>query len=86
MQKERSRDCSRYIYGSIRPSWILQHAGYMSASEDLGEDPTLLTQVVSLVQLCCGICAMCQKRAAGCGQTTGTWRRRTSLVAQLHFG
>ena len=43
MQKERSRDCSRYIYGSIRPSWILQHAGYMSASEELGEDPTLLT-------------------------------------------
>ena len=58
----------------------------MSASEDLGEDPTLLTQVVSLVQLCCGICAMCQKRAAGCGQAAGTRRRRTSLVAQLHFG
>ena len=47
MQKERSRDCSRYIYGSIRPSWILQHAGYMSASEDLGEDPTLLTHIPS---------------------------------------
>ena len=46
MQKERSRDCSRYIYGSIRPSWILQHAGYMSASEDLGEDPTLLTPII----------------------------------------
>lgn len=58
MQKERSRDCSRYIYGSIRPSGILQHAGHMSASEDLGEDSTLLTQVVSLVQLCCGICAI----------------------------